>query len=81
MGETVCCSVCGEEIGRGPDGYGLTMHSKKHRREFKEIFGRQPDDYDEVRELLGADYDHPTIWECLTDDAQQSLSEAIHPTD
>jgi hypothetical protein len=45
------CSVCGEDIGR----MGMAKHSGMHKREFREAFGREPEDYDEVRDALGGD--------------------------
>jgi len=47
----VTCRVCGEDIGR----LGLPKHSGMHRRQFRERFGRHPEDYDEVVEALGGD--------------------------
>lgn len=49
----VVCSVCGEEVGQGPQGLGIKRHSGMHRREFRERFGRDPEDYQEVRDVLG----------------------------
>ena len=48
---TVECTVCGEDVGR----MGIGKHAGMHRREFKERYGRPPEDYDEVREALGGD--------------------------
>lgn len=48
MATYVTCTVCGEDVGK----MGIAMHSKMHRREFKEKFGRPPRDYDEVRSKL-----------------------------
>lgn len=46
MGETVTCSVCGDDVGK----LGIGKHADMHRREFKEDVGRWPEGYDEVRE-------------------------------
>lgn len=76
MSETVTCTVCGREIGKGPAGVGLAMHGKRHRRQFREAFGRPPRDYQEVREKLnpdGLDPGQTTIWQAMLDDDQQTL--------
>ena len=78
MGEAVTCTVCGDDVGKGPGGLGLTMHGKMHRREFREAFGRWPEDYQEVRDKLRQsdpvrDADQTTLWEALTDDEQASF--------
>lgn len=39
-------------IGKGPEGLGIRVHSKVHRREFAERTGRAPEDYAEVRRVL-----------------------------
>lgn len=76
---TVVCQVCGDEIGRGPNGLGLISHANKHRREFTEIFGRPPSDYEEVRQKLGTSFPagQLTLWESLTDDEQESIREVF----
>lgn len=51
VADTVECTVCGEEVGRR----GIGQHAGKHRREFRERFGRDPESYDEVREALGGE--------------------------
>ena len=73
------CTICGDKIGRGPKGLGLISHSLKHRREFSSIFGRDPRDYEEVREKLGTTFppQQTTIWESLTDDKQESIREVF----
>lgn len=77
----VTCSVCGRDVGRGPNGLGLANHANRHRREFREVFGRDPVSYEEVRDRLGpsksaAYHDaQQTLFEAATDDAQQTLSE------
>lgn len=43
------CSVCGEAVGKMEIG----KHAGMHKREFETMFGRPPEDYDEVREKLG----------------------------
>lgn len=53
MAERVECRVCGRMIGKGPEGLGIRVHAKQHRQEFTHRRGRPPEDYDEVRELLG----------------------------
>lgn len=78
-GVTVTCSVCGEEIGKGPGGLGLFQHSAMHRREYKEQVGSWPMSYQDVRDVVGRtsaadDPDQTTLWESLTDDEQASLS-------
>ena len=40
-------------IGKGPEGLGIRRHSGVHRREFEAAVGREPDDYAEVRDVLG----------------------------
>ena len=40
-------------IGKGPEGLGIRRHASVHRREFAAAFGREPEDYAEVRERLG----------------------------
>jgi len=45
------CTVCGEMVGK----MGIAKHSGMHKREFKEQFGRPPEDYDEVREKLNSE--------------------------
>lgn len=52
MSDDVTCSVCGREVGRGPDGLGIKQHSAMHRRQFEQLVGREPEDYDEVREVV-----------------------------
>jgi|GEM_PF-2294750 len=47
------CQVCGRMIGKGPEGLGIRRHSGVHRREFEAAVGREPEDYAEVREVLG----------------------------
>lgn len=47
------CQVCGRMIGKGPEGLGIRRHSGVHRREFAAAVGREPEDYGEVRDLLG----------------------------
>lgn len=80
--EIVECTVCGDDVGRGPGGLGLMSHANAHRREFIETFGRRPEDYDEVRDVLGSGYpprdatDQLTLWESLTDDQQETLGRA-----
>lgn len=49
MSDTVTCRVCGEDIGRR----GIGKHAGVHKREFREKFGRAPEDYDEVVDALG----------------------------
>ena len=49
-----------------------------HKREYKELFGAWPEDYDLVRERLGKptpanDNNQLTLWEALTDPEQASL--------
>jgi len=45
------CHVCGRTIkSNGP--LPMIQHSKTHRKEFKEEFGRPPKNYDEVKEKL-----------------------------
>lgn len=51
MSDTVECTVCGEEVGRR----GIGRHADTHRREFRERFGRPPEDYDEVRDAFGGE--------------------------
>jgi hypothetical protein len=76
---TVTCSVCGEEIGLGPNGFGLLAHSRMHRRQFRERIGRDPENYEEVAELLPSTISktrrpmQQTIHEAATDDSQRSL--------
>lgn len=66
----VSCTVCPEDVGRGPGGLGLISHANKHRRQFREKFGRRPENYDEVRDALGRGY--------TVDGAQQmTLTEAL----
>lgn len=40
-------------IGKGPEGLGIRVHAAVHRAEFTAATGRDPDDYAEVRALLG----------------------------
>lgn len=79
MSETVECTVCGTIVGRGPNGLGLISHSLKHRREFQAVFGRQPRNYEEVRQRLPTELppEQPTLWEALTDDSQSSIREVF----
>lgn len=78
--EVVTCTVCGDDVGRGPGGLGLISHANRHRREFRERFGRRPENYQEVRDVLGRGYplrgdtDQLTLWESLTDDEQATLA-------
>ena len=53
------CSVCGDRVGRGPNGFGVIQHAKKHRRQYKQLVGKEPDSYQDVRDLL-ADSDEFT---------------------
>ncbi|MHB9287280.1 hypothetical protein ACKVMT_09615 [Halobacteriales archaeon Cl-PHB] len=46
------CQVCGRMVGKGPDGLGIKMHSKTHRKQYVALTGEEPDDYAEVRERL-----------------------------
>ncbi|ALJ99695.1 hypothetical protein BGV91_gp32 [Haloarcula californiae icosahedral virus 1] len=78
MGETVNCTVCGDEVGKGPGGLGLYSHASKHRREYREAFGSWPADYQQVRDRLGTthpahDDEQTTLWESLTDDEQATF--------
>jgi hypothetical protein len=68
------CSVCGKEIGRGPDGLGIKRHSAMHRREFRELVGRQPEDYAEVREFFQNEGRQPTLREAMLTDEQLALA-------
>lgn len=83
QGEVVECQVCGADVGKGPGGLGLTAHSKKHRRQFRERFGRRPEDYQEVRERLAPAMDildddgQMTLWEPLTDDEQLAMRDVV----
>lgn len=70
---TVECSVCGEEVGRGPAGLGLLKHSRMHRREFEKIMRREPESYEEVRQLFQSPYRQVTVYEALVDAEQQAL--------
>lgn len=74
MSKIVECQVCGEDVGYGPSGLGIKQHSKAHKKQFRDLYGRDPDDYQEVIEKLGKH--HPTIWETILDDEQSTLSEA-----
>ena len=47
------CTVCGRQIEK----LGLTNHSGKHRREFREVAGRFPESYQEVRDAYDRDAD------------------------
>jgi len=71
--ERVECTVCGRTVGRGPSGLGLKQHSKAHRREFKELTGRWPENYDEVRDFFAAEGRQPTLLEAATTDEQRAL--------
>lgn len=71
--ETVECTVCGDDVGLGPAGLGLKIHSKKHRREFRELTGREPRDYDEVREFFDSEGRQPTLGEAIVDDEQVAI--------
>jgi hypothetical protein len=53
MGERVECRVCGRMIGKGPEGLGIRVHAKRHREEFAARRGRRPEDYAEVRRVVG----------------------------
>ena len=53
MGERVECRVCGRMIGKGPEGLGIRVHAATHRAEFAARRGRPPEDYAEVRRVLG----------------------------
>lgn len=53
MGERVECRVCGRMIGKGPEGLGIRVHAAGHRDEFASRRGRPPEDYAEVRRILG----------------------------
>lgn len=55
MAETFECQVCGREVGYGPGGVGLAVHSRRHKENFAEEFGRWPSDYQEVRDWGGID--------------------------
>lgn len=46
------CHVCGRRI-KSNAPLPMIQHSKRHRREFREEFDREPEDYDEVKEELG----------------------------
>ncbi len=50
------CTVCGRRIDSNAR-LPMIQHSKKHYRQFKEKFGREPEDYDEVRQRICTDYD------------------------
>lgn len=41
-------------IGKGPEGLGIRVHAATHREEFTMVTGRSPEDYAEVREVLGS---------------------------
>lgn len=51
MGDYVTCTVCGEDVGR----MAIATHAGMHKREFRERYGRAPDDYDEVRAAFGGE--------------------------
>jgi len=68
------CRVCGRSVGRGPSGLGIKQHSKRHRREFRDLVGREPEDYQEVVEVLGQ---QPTLHQASLDERQLALPEAI----
>lgn len=53
MAERVECRVCGRMIGKGPEGLGIRVHAQRHRQEFAARRGRPPEDYAEVRRVLG----------------------------
>lgn len=71
--EKVECSVCGEEVGRGPAGLGLKQHSGRHKREFRELTGREPDSYDEVREFFAGPGRAPTLEEAILEEPQAAI--------
>ena len=73
--EKVECRVCGREVGRGPAGLGLKQHSGKHRREFVEITGREPDSYAEVRDFLAGRGQQPTLKQSILSAEQTALVE------
>lgn len=78
MSETVTCTVCGEDVGKGPGGLGIASHAQKHRREYREQVGKWPSDYQDVRDRLGttdpaSDAAQATLWESVTDEAQRTF--------
>lgn len=44
------CSICGQELADSP--LSGPAHARRHKREFEDLVGRRPEDYDEVRALL-----------------------------
>ena len=48
------CSICGQGLAANP--LSGPAHARKHRNEFREIVGRRPRSYDEVREFFNTDY-------------------------
>lgn len=72
------CTVCGEMVGKGPAGLGISSHAAKHRREYREQFGGWPSSYEQVRQKLGTmavvpDDEQMTISEALTEEEQTAL--------
>jgi len=58
------CTVCGQRIDSNAR-LPMIQHSKKHYRQFKERYGRDPEDYDEVRQHICTEYDseeHILTW-------------------
>jgi len=73
--EKVECRVCGEEVGRGPSGLGLKQHSGAHKREFRELTGREAEDYSEVVDFFDGPGRAPTLEESIVDERQTAIVE------
>lgn len=69
MGTRVECAVCGRMIGKGPEGLGIRVHASVHREQFAARRGRPPEDYAEVRSVLGG----PDTEQARFDDLSERL--------
>jgi hypothetical protein len=71
--DSVECRVCGQEVGRGPAGLGIKQHSKRHRREFRDLTGRKPNSYAEVVEFFETEGRQPTLLEAVESENQAAI--------
>jgi hypothetical protein len=44
------CSICGQKLD--PNPLSGPAHARKHKNQFRDLTGRFPDDYEEVREFF-----------------------------
>ena len=73
------CTVCGYTTY---SGLGISQHSVKHKNEFEKVTGRECEDYEGVREIVGSIYNRYGDFKTFTERALQSktFEEFIEPS-